>query len=234
MPFNVNDLVSSLNKTGVAHTSHFELQVTGPGETSVEQSIMMRCDTVDLPSRTAQVAEYRVYGPIRKVPYGGVYADVGATIILSEDMREREYFELWHDKIMGTGVFKTGGNGKYNPSYYDDFKGTVTIRQFGNSGSEMSVYTLNEAYPISIAPVQMSWAGAEVAKQTISFAFRDYKAVFSRSDQSPAGASFGLNIGSAGISGFGNIPGLGNFSASNGLSNLVGAINTPFGLIRKL
>ncbi len=233
MPFNVNDLVSSLNKTGVAHTSHFEVQVTGPGQTGVEQSIMLRADTVDLPSRTTQIAENRVYGPIRKIPYAGVYADVGMTIILSEDMREREYFEAWHDKIIGTGVFKTGGNGKFNPSYYNDYVGTVTIRQFGNSGNLMSIFTLQEAYPNSIAALQMSWAGAEVAKQTVSFTYKDYKAVFNRSDQSPAGSSFGLNIGQAGISGFGNIPGLGNFSATSGLG-AVGNINTPFGLIRKI
>lgn len=234
MPFNVNSLVSSLNRTGVAHSSHFEVQVTGPGEIGVEESIMMRADTVDLPSRTAQVAEYRVYGPIRKVPYGGVYTDVSCTIILSEDMREREYFELWHDKIMGTGVFKTGGNGKYNPSYYDEFTGTVTIRQYGSAGNVSSIYTLNEAYPLSIAAVQMSWAGAEVAKQTIAFAYRDHKCVFNRSDQGRAGASFGLSIGTGGISGSLNIPGFGNVSAQNGLSNLVGAIKSPFGLIRKL
>ena len=233
MPFNVNNLISSLNKTGVAHNSHYEVQVTGPGETSVEQSIMLRAESIDIPGRTTQIVESRIYGPLRKIPYAGVYSDVGMIILLSEDLREREYFEQWHDKIMGTGVFNTGGYGKYNPSYYDDYKGTVTIRQFGNAGDVMSVHTLQEAYPNAIAPIQMTAAGAELAKQTISFSYKDYKSVYNRSDQAPAGASFGLSIGKAGISGFGNIPGLGNISATSGLG-AVGSVNTPFGLIRKI
>ena len=164
MPFNVNDLISSLNKTGVAHNSHYEVQITGPGETSVEQSIMLRAESIDIPGRTTQIVESRIYGPLRKIPYAGGY-------------------------------------GKYNPSYYDDYKGTVTIRQFGNSGDVMSVHTLQEAYPNAIAPIQMTAAGAELAKQTISFSYKDYKSVYNRSDQAPAGASFGLTIGKAGISG---------------------------------
>jgi hypothetical protein len=32
MTFNVNNLVSSVNKTGVAKTSHFEVQITGAGD----------------------------------------------------------------------------------------------------------------------------------------------------------------------------------------------------------
>ena len=234
MPFNVNNLVTSLNKTGVAHASHYEVQVNGPGELGVEESMMFRCDSVDLPGRTLQFAEQRIYGPMRKIPYAGVYADAAATFILSEDMREREYFELWHDKMIGTGVFKSGGTGKYNPAYYDMIVGTVTIRQYGNAGDIMSIHTLQECYPLAIGPIQMSWGQSEIVKQTVAFAYRDYKSVFNRSDQSRAGSTFGLSIGRGGISGSLNIPGFGNVSATNGLKNIVGALNTPFGLIRKI
>ena len=49
MPFNVQNFTATLNKTGVAHASHFEVQITGPVSTSAEQNLMLRCDTVDIP-----------------------------------------------------------------------------------------------------------------------------------------------------------------------------------------
>lgn len=232
MPFNVNSFTSELTKSGVAHSSHFEAQITGPGDSSVEESIMLRCDTIDIPGRTIATAENRIYGPLRKIPYGAIYTDVAMTILMSEDFRERQYFEAWHDKIVNTGTFGSGASGTHNPAYYSDYIGTVTIRQFGNGGDLMSVHTLQEAYPISIGPVQMSWGSAELVKQTLSFAYKDYKVVYNRSDQPGLGASFGFSFGRDGLALSGALPGIGNVSL--GSTGLTGALQTPFGLIRSL
>ena len=48
MPFNVQNFIATLNKTGVAHASHFEVQITGQISTGAEQNLMLRCDTVDI------------------------------------------------------------------------------------------------------------------------------------------------------------------------------------------
>ena len=47
--FNVQNFTATLNKTGVAHASHFEVQITGLFvSTGAEQNLMLRCDTVDI------------------------------------------------------------------------------------------------------------------------------------------------------------------------------------------
>ena len=46
--FNVQNFTATLNKTGVAHASHFEVQITGSVSTGAEQNLMLRCDTVDI------------------------------------------------------------------------------------------------------------------------------------------------------------------------------------------
>ena len=230
MTFNVQNIVASLNKSGVAKASHFEVQITGVGESDLERDMMFRCDTAELPGRTITTAEHRVYGPIQKIPYGTLVNDITLEFLLSEDMREKEYFDRWTDTIVGSGTFGQG-TGKYNVEYYDTITGQVTIRQYGEAGQLSSIHTLIEAYPISIAPVAMTWGEEAAAKLSVVFAYRDYKVVFNRSDQPGLGASFGFSFGPGGLAAAARIPGLGNISAQGGLG-ATGRVNTPFGAIR--
>lgn len=228
MTFNVNNLVSSINKTGVAKTSHFEVQITGVGETNEEEALVSRADTCELPGRSLMTAEHKFtnYGPINKVPYGGqTYTDSTITFIMSEDMREKEYFEYWQNRIVNTGAFEVGSSqgdfygyvqSKFNTNYFDSYLGTITIRQYGSSGDLRSVYTLNEAYPLIINPIGMSWSTDEVAKLGVTFAYRNYKCVFAKQDQPGLGFGFSLSLGPNGISGSARIPGIGDIGGAFG------------------
>ena len=231
MPFNVQDFTATLNKSGVAHASHFEVQITGPVSTGTEQNMMLRCDTVDIPGRSIATTEYRIYGPLRKIPYGAIYTDVACQFLLSEDLQEKSYFEQWQDKIVNHGAFGSS-RASHNIGYYNDYVGNVTIRQFSNGGDLMSVHTLQEAYPVNVSPVQMSWGSNEFAKLAVAFAYRDYKVVYENASQPGLGASFGFSFGANGFGLSGSLPGIGNISV--GSTGLTGALQTPFGLIRKL
>jgi len=251
MPFNVNNLVSSINKTGVAKTSHFEVQITGAGDTYLEEAMMSRIDTVDLPGRSLMTAEHKFsnYGPLNKVPYGGqTYGDATISIILSEDMREKEYFEVWQNKIVNTGAFEVGSTqrdffnasqSKFNTQYFEDYIGTITIRQFGSAGELRSIHTLDEAYPIIINAMSMNWGQDEVAKLSVTFAYRNYRCLFQKQDQPGLGRGFSISIGPGGISGSVRLPGIGDIAGAvtGGLKTVnvnVGDINNRVAQIRKL
>jgi len=251
MTFNVNNLISSINKSGVAKTSHFEVQITGVGETAMEESLMARAETAELPGRSLMTAEHKFtnYGPINKVPYGGqTYTDSTITFIMSEDMREKEYFEYWQNRIVNTGAFETGSGqadfygysqSKFNPKYFDEYLGTIIIRQYGSAGDLRSVHTLNEAYPLIINPVSMSWGSEEVAKLGVTFSYRNYKVVYAKQDQPGLGFGFSLNIGKGGLQGSARLPGIGNIAGALGGGGLetvnatIGDINNRVAQIRK-
>jgi len=230
MTFSVQNIVASLNKTGVAKSSHFEVQITGLGDSDLERDMMFRCDTAELPGRTVTSAEYKIYGHVRKIPYGSLVGDINLEFLLSEDMREKEYFEKWINTISGTNSFGSS-NGTYNIEYYDTITGVVNIRQYGEAGQLSSVHTLLEAYPVAINPVTMNWQSEDVAKLSVTMAYRDYKVVFNRSDQPGLGSSFGFSFGPGGFAAAANVPGLVNISAQSGLG-AVGTVTTPFGAIR--
>lgn len=250
MPFNINNLVSSINKTGVAKASHFEVQITGVGNTNDEEQLMSRAETVELPGRTLMTAEHKFhnYGPINKVPYGGqIYGDSTISFIMSEDMREKEYFEYWQNRIVNTGAFEVGSankdfygyvQSKFNTKYFDEYLGVVNIRQYGSAGDIRSIYTLNEAYPIIINPISMSWASDEIVRLSVTFVYRNYKVVYAKQDQPGLGFGFSFSIGPGGISGSARLPGIGDISGTinNGgfktVSASVGSITNKVAQIR--
>jgi hypothetical protein len=251
MSFNVNNLVSSINKTGVAKTSHFEVQITGAGDAVLEESMVARVDAVDIPGRSLMTAEHKFtnYGPLNKVPYGGqTYGDLTISIIMSEDMREKEYFEVWQNSIVNTGAFEIGSTqrdfygytqSKFNTKYFDDYLGTVIIRQYGSAGELRSIYTMDEAYPIIINPVSMSWGADDVAKLSVTFAYHNYRCVFQKQDQPGLGFGFSFNIGRGGGSGSVRLPGIGDIAGAvtGGLKSVnvnVGDINNKVAQIRKI
>ena len=244
MTFNVNNLISSINKSGIAKTSHFEVQINGFGSGDEERDLLFRADSAEIPGRSLMTAEHRFtnYGPINKVPYGGqVYTDVTTTFLLSEDMREKEYFEYWQERIVNTGAFEDSQArsplSPFNTKYFEEYTGTVIIRQYGSQGELRSIYTLNEAYPINIAPIAMSWGDDTPAKMAVTFVYRNYKVAFTIQDQPTRGIGFGISIGQGGVAGSVRLPGIANISGVAGGINTVqatiGSVNNRVAQIRK-
>lgn len=234
MSFNVQNIVSSLNKQGVAKTSHFEVQLTSPFGSGEERDMMYRADAAELPGRTITTVDgYKPgnYGPVTKIAYGQLYADATITFLLSEDMREKEYFEIWQNYMVNTGAFDESGTGrfsmsKFNPNYYDNYVGSMIVRQYGGGGELRTIHTFNEVMPTIIQPIQMNWNDDGMARLTVTFAYRNYKVAFNKSQQPRFGSKFGFSIGPNGVAISGSIPGIGNISANgNGITGNLGGFN---------
>ena len=236
MTFNVQNMISSLSKSGTAKSSHFEVMVHAPvgGDT---RSMTARCDTAEIPGRTLTTSETRFgnYGPIAKVAYGQVYTDITASFILSEDLREKEFFENWQAAVLDTGAFENRrfasmSFSKFNVNYYRDYVGTVEIRQYGSGGQLRSIHKLNEAYPMILGGLPMNWQDEDILKLSVTFAYRNYNAVFYNSDQPGLGAGFAFRLDKTGLAAsargaFGNIS----------LDNNIGALaNVDLGKVAKI
>lgn len=224
--FNIQNMVSSLNTSGVASSSHFEVWITNTDKNS--RGMSYRADTANLPGRTIMTTEHKFsnYGPINKVPYGQVYGDSTISFILSEDLREKEFFEKWQNQMVGTGAYdykhhKMDGSSNYNVKYFDDYASTVTIRQFGADGGLRTIHILQEAYPILMGDVSMAWGSSDPAKLTVTFAYRNYRYItHDNSNQSGLGMGFSFNLGKDGLAGALRLPGIGNISSMSGIGTL--------------
>lgn len=221
MTFNVQNLTSSLEKSGVAKASHFEVQCTGPSSLpGMERDIMYRADTAEIPGRSLATFEHKFgnVGPVTKIPYGQVFTDMTVSFILSEDLREKQYFEIWQELMYNTGAFETGSQtnmSTFRPKYYDQYVGSVVIRQYGANGSLKTIITLVDAYPIFISPISTSWGSDEIMKMNVTFAYRYYRLAFENQDQPHRVAQGGISIGRGSVKANLNLGGL-KFGLNNG------------------
>ena len=182
--------------------------------------MMYRAESAEIPGRSLATLDHRFdnYSPISRVVTGQTYVDVTVTFLLSEDLREKEYFERWQAAAVGTGAFSSGraNDARNNPAYYDQYVGTVIIRQYGADGSLRSIHSLENAFPIVMGGVQMNWSDEAHAKLQVTFSYNRYTAVFNRQDQAKQGVGFGFSIGPGGLKANLNIPGIGSFNAGGG------------------
>ena len=137
MPFGVNEFSAEIAKSGVARTSNFLVEIGAPGGLLIDtKSMPLRIEQVSIPSRTLTTFAQNYYGPPREIPYRYTSAPVSLTILLSEDMREREFFMQWQDLFVGKRRNeKSLPEGIYDCGYFKESVGSVTIKQYGESPS---------------------------------------------------------------------------------------------------
>lgn len=145
MAFNLREFTAEINKTGFARPSYFMMMITLPHALVTEfpefgRSMQFRVEACALPTRILLSADQRYYGAPRRIPYGFASQDMAMTVILSEDMREREVFMRWQDLAVGNARTRRDGLGSppvavFDAGYYKDATdgATVTIKTYATS-----------------------------------------------------------------------------------------------------
>ena len=127
--------------------------------TAFNRTFRFRCQATEFPGRTIATNDDISFGPTTKFGYDVTYNDINLQIIASEDMIERNIFELWMDSIVTksgtTGGNATGGFIKYYDTYAQG--GKVTIYQVNDQRVQLAKCELNGAFPIGIGPMNLSW-----------------------------------------------------------------------------
>ena len=143
----------------------------------ITSTFKFRCEKAELPGRTLATTEDAVGGgPSLKLPYDVTYNDMTLSIICSTDMKEREFFEIWMDKIIGRGGRGNAGL----VSYYADYALGVTLKveQLDESGNTLISYTLNDIYPTALTPMNASWEETNTYQRfgvTLAYRYHTYE-----------------------------------------------------------
>jgi len=196
MPFNVSTFTSAISDTGLAKPALFEClivkspivdRITNFGKT--QQNLRFRIESVNFIGRNISTFDQNYHGPVRSIAYRQAQQTCSMTVILSQDMREREFFMQWQDYALGHA--RTDKSGRVFPNmfdtgYYDDYVGTIYIDQYSYGDDKLNKtqelinqenkknnvdilrerqiekllkyrISLEEAYPISVNDISMSW-----------------------------------------------------------------------------
>jgi hypothetical protein len=173
IPSNINQLVQEIQSSGLAFTNRYETIIYTPPCIKVSQfsqikSLSIRCDSVTIPGRSFSTTPFRFYGPARNMPYEQIYsAEMNISVILSEDLRERTFFEEWMIGVSSVTDYKM--------EYYVNYTSNMEITVIGKDDAPLYRFIVEEVYPKSIGDIQLGYDKEnEIMRQDVTLCFRKY------------------------------------------------------------
>lgn len=143
----------------------------------INSTFRFRCEAAELPGKTIATTDDTSYGATVKYAYDTTYNDINLTVMASEDMRERAYFEIWMDNI----VYTPHPNANINDisggliRYYDEYAygGKLSVTQVNDKRIQLVRYDLHNVFPISLSPMTASWEENDTYQRfTVTMSYR--------------------------------------------------------------
>ena len=154
---------------------------------SMHGQIELFCNSVEMPGHDLQTQQIQ-HGsaPVRDmVTSHGFEGMITASFYLSEDLKERHFFEQWQRLAVNVESHKA--------NFYDDYIGSMEIYQLSNgldSGLpfpsfidkifdvDMATYGIraSEVYPATISGIEYSYeSGNQIATMAVGFNYREWR-----------------------------------------------------------
>lgn len=188
--FSLSSFLTEINSQSILESSRHLMIFTLPkgllehyDSNSVKQ-VALRCDASSLPGISfAESEEIRRYGvgPTEKHPYLPIFGAISASYIVDGSGAIHSFFYDWMSFIVGfdssAGMAAVNGFGRnpYEVAYKDDYKSQVTIFVYNELNDKVMEVILNNAYPIAINPVPLSWANTDqFMKLDITWDYTDW------------------------------------------------------------
>ena len=152
----------------------FQNEGTRSSSPSVSRYLALQCESAELPGRTLETADARIYGPSFKVPYRMQYTDTNLTFLCTNEFYERKLFERWMDSIIPSDT----NNPRFPKSNATRYLTNIRIIQYDDFVRQIYAVELMDAFPIGIAPQPLSWAEEGFHRLSVSFSYQKYRTIF--------------------------------------------------------
>ena len=153
---------------------------------SLSRYLALQCETAELPGRTIDTHEVKIYGPGFRVPNDSKYAgDINLGFICTNDFYERKLFDRWLEAIHPSDTnnlrFPKGNGTRYMCN--------ITIIQYDDFIKKIYSVQLIDAFPIGVAAQPLSWSEDNFHRLSVQFAYQRYKVIYEGSYDLAAAAS---------------------------------------------
>ena len=134
-----------------------------------QRDYQMRCFQAQIPGHNIATTDKDI--GFRSIAYQRIYSDVILGFYVAADLAELEFWQGWIDSI----IDKRTNHHKY----YDIYKGEIAITQENRSGDPVATWTLHDAYPKQIDPIQLDY-GTNDAVMTcnVTLTYRHFTSVY--------------------------------------------------------
>ena len=141
---------------------------------SISRYLALQCESAELPGKSLQTADVKIYGPTFKVPYQTQYTDTTLTFICTNEFYERKLFERWTEAIMPTDT----NNLRYPKDEETRYLTNIKIIQYDDFVRQVFAVELIDAYPIAISPQTLSWSEDGFHRLSVQFAYQKYRVIY--------------------------------------------------------
>jgi hypothetical protein len=141
---------------------------------SISRYLALQCEAAELPGRTLETADARVYGPSFKIPYRMQYTDTSLTFICTNDFYERKLFDKWMESIIPSDT----NNPRFPKSNSSRYMTNIRVIQYDDVVRQIFAVELIDAFPVGIAPQTLSWSDDGFHRLSISFAYQRYRPIY--------------------------------------------------------
>jgi len=169
----LQEFISSFSNVEVARPSRFlvdinlnNFNIIALYKGQVTGGVKYRCENAELPGRTFGTVEQKFgSNPSMKYPMHSSYTDISLSFLVSSDMAEKTFFDVWMEYINPSMTFDFG--------YKDDYVATIKIDQYDVEDNIAYSVNLINAYPIAVNQLDLDWSSEGVHKLVVVFAY-DY------------------------------------------------------------
>ena len=141
---------------------------------SMSRYLALQCESAELPGRTLETADARIYGPSFKVPYRMQYSETTLTFICTNDFYERKLFERWMDAIIPSDT----NNPRFPKSTTSRYLTDIRVIQYDDIVRQIYAVDLIDAFPTGISPQALSWGDDAFHRLSIQFSYQKYRSIF--------------------------------------------------------
>jgi hypothetical protein len=168
-----SDLSDAIN-SAVAKSGNTQDQYLKTSNSQISRHLSLQCEAAELPGRTFQTADVKIYGPIFKVPYQTMYADTTLTFLCTNDFSERKLFDRWMEAIMPSDT----NNLRFPKGEVSRYMTNIKIIQYDDFIKQIYAVELLDAFPIGVAPQALSWSEDGFHRLSIQWAYQKYRVIY--------------------------------------------------------
>jgi len=143
---------------------------------SLTRYLALQCENAELPGKTLQTEDVKIYGPSFKVPQQTQYGETTLTFLCTNDFFERKLFERWMNCIQpsDTNNLRFPKDDANNTRYLTNIK----IIQYDEFIKQIFAVELIDAFPVGIAAQSLNWSEENFHRLSVQFSYQKYRPIY--------------------------------------------------------
>jgi hypothetical protein len=174
MPQPLSAMMSAIKSGAYARAYEYEVNILGAPVTypGGMDKLVLRCESINLPGQNIETAPDNIkIGPIREHAFGVNYGQIASVFLADDKLSEKTFFEDWQRKIFTPG--------RFSMSYYKDYVGDMTIKQFSDKGITKGKpgyqVKLFDVFPKEVSQLDMATANGEFLRVSVTFVYHHWE-----------------------------------------------------------